>query len=110
MWKEIEVRAVLHARSVDRIGSGSSGGWEPSYVRKDLSADFGRLVRDERRNWRDQRLLAPRALRDFQKLSDEAFDSMRRKYFCPADLVAEMRLWRPKAWSPARRSMDSSGL
>jgi hypothetical protein len=50
------------------------------------------LVRNDRRNWRDEELLAPGALLDFQKLCDDAFQSMRREYFRPADLIAEMRL------------------
>jgi len=33
-------------------------------------------------------LLASRAIRDFQKLSEEAFHSLRGKYYRPADLVA----------------------
>jgi hypothetical protein len=33
-------------------------------------------------------LLASRAIRDFQKLSEEAFQSLRSKYYRPADLVA----------------------
>jgi hypothetical protein len=33
-------------------------------------------------------LLASRAIRDFQKLSEEAFQSLRGKYYRPADLVA----------------------
>ena len=40
-------------------------------------------------------LRASRAIRDFQKLSEEAFHSLRGKYYRPADLVAEMRLRRP---------------
>jgi hypothetical protein len=32
------------------------------------------------------------ALLDFQQLCDDAFQSMRGKYFRPADLIAEMRL------------------
>jgi hypothetical protein len=39
-------------------------------------------------------LLASGAFRDFQKLCDEAFHSLRGKYYRPADLVAEMRLRR----------------
>jgi hypothetical protein len=54
----------------------------------------GRCITVERRNWGDNHLIAPNALRDFQKLSDEAFLSLRRKYFSPADLVAKMRLRR----------------
>jgi hypothetical protein len=61
--------------------------------RKDVT-DLARLVRAERRRWQDGHLLAPGALNDFQKLSDEAFHSMREKYYRPADLVAEMRLRR----------------
>jgi hypothetical protein len=50
----------------------------------------GRLL--DRRNWRDDKLLAPSALLDFQKLCDDAFQSMRGKYFHPTDLIAEMKL------------------
>jgi len=53
------------------------------------STDF---VRGDRRGWRDDALLAPGALLDFQQLCDDAFQSLRRKYFRPADLIAEMRL------------------
>ena len=54
--------------------------------------DPSELVRSDRRSWRDDELLASGALLDFQKLCDDAFQSMRRKYFRPADLIAEMRL------------------
>jgi hypothetical protein len=53
--------------------------------------DPSELVRSDRRSWRDDELLASGALLDFQKLCDDAFQSMRRKYFRPADLIAEMR-------------------
>jgi hypothetical protein len=59
--------------------------------KKDI-VDLREFLRDDRRNWRDEELLAPGALLDFQKLCDDAFQSMRRKYFRPADLIAEMRL------------------
>ena len=58
------------------------------------SINLGKLVRDERQKWQDGHLLAPGAIRDFQKLCDEAFHSLRGKYYRPADLVAEMRLRR----------------
>src|SRR5580704_16599577 len=61
---------------------------------KKESINLAKLVRDERQKWQDDHLLAPGALRDFQKLSDEAFHLLRRKYYRPADLVAEMRLRR----------------
>jgi hypothetical protein len=54
--------------------------------------DPSELVRNDRRSWRDDKLLASGALLDFQKLCDDAFQSMRGKYFRPADLIAEMRL------------------
>jgi hypothetical protein len=54
--------------------------------------DLTDFVRDDRRNWRDDKLLAPGALLDFQKLCDDAFQSMRGKYFRPTDLIAEMKL------------------
>ena len=61
---------------------------------KKESINLAKLVRDERRKWHDGHLLAPGAFRDFQKLCDEAFHSLRGKYYRPADLVAEMRLRR----------------
>jgi hypothetical protein len=59
---------------------------------KKETVDLTEFVRNDRRNWRDDELLAPGALLDFQKLCDDAFQSMRGKYFRPADLIAEMRL------------------
>jgi hypothetical protein len=53
-------------------------------------ADFAKLVRAERRKWQGSHLLAPGALRDFQKLSDEAFRLMTGKYYRPVDLIADM--------------------
>ena len=53
-----------------------------------------KLVIAERRRWQDNHLLAPGALRDFQQLSDEAFSSMRDKYYRPADLIADVQLRR----------------
>ena len=47
------------------------------------------LVREERQRWSDRRLLTPGALRDFQTLSDEAFRSLKGKYYRPADLIAD---------------------
>ena len=61
---------------------------------KKESINLGKLVRDERQKWKDDNLLVPGAFRDFQKLCDEAFHSLRGKYYRPADLVAEMRLGR----------------
>ena len=61
---------------------------------KKESINLAKLVRDERQKWQDGHLLAPGAFRDFQKLCDEAFHSLRGKYYRPADLVAEMRLGR----------------
>jgi hypothetical protein len=60
---------------------------------QERDAEFGQTG-DERQKWQDDHLLASRAIRDFQKLSDEAFHSLRGKYYRPADLVAEMRLRR----------------
>ncbi len=54
--------------------------------------DYSEFVRNDRRSWRDDKLLAPGALFDFQSLSDDAFQALRGKYFRPADLIAEMRL------------------
>src|SRR3984893_11193558 len=61
---------------------------------KKESINLATLVRDERQKWQDGHLLAPGAFRDFQKLCDEAFHSLRGKYYRPTDLVAEMRLRR----------------
>src|SRR6476620_10973511 len=61
---------------------------------KKETINLAKLVRDERQKWQDDHLLAPGAFRDFQKLCDEAFHSLRDKYYRPADLVAEMRLRR----------------
>jgi hypothetical protein len=58
---------------------------------KNQPADIAIFIRDERRKWQNNHLIAPGALRDFQKLSDEAFILMRRKYFSPAELISEMR-------------------
>jgi hypothetical protein len=77
--------------------------------KKDI-VDPSEFVRNDRRNWRDDELLAPGALLDFQSLADDAFQSLRGKYFRPADLIAEMRL-RKRLQSriprkPARRADD----
>ena len=62
---------------------------------KKKSINLGKMVRDdERQKWQDGHLLAPGAIRHLQKLCDEAFHSLRGKYYRPADLVAEMRLRR----------------
>ena len=61
---------------------------------KKESINLAKLVRDERQKWQDDNLLASGAFRDFQKLCDEAFHSLRGKYYRPADLVAEMRFRR----------------
>ena len=61
---------------------------------KKESINLGKLVRDERQKWQHDNLLASGAFRDFQKLCDEAFHSLRGEYYRPADLVAEMRLRR----------------
>ena len=58
--------------------------------RKDV-IDFTRLVRAERRRWQQDHLLAPGALNDFQKLSDEAFRVMKGKYYRPADLIVDIQ-------------------
>jgi hypothetical protein len=56
--------------------------------------DFANLVRGERRKWGETHLLAPSALLDFQKLTDEAFRALRREHFGPADLIEELKLRR----------------
>ena len=67
--------------------------------------ESAKLVQAERSSWQENHLLAPGALSDFQKLSDEAFLSMRRKYYRPADLIAEMRS-RRNSRTKARRPAD----
>jgi hypothetical protein len=63
-------------------------------MRRGEVLDSAKLVLAERRRWQDNHLLAPGALRDFQQLSDEAFFSMKGKYYRPADLIADMRRFR----------------
>jgi hypothetical protein len=76
---------------------------------KKESINLAKLVRDERQKWQDDHLLAPGAFRDFQKLCDEAFHSLRGKYYRPADLVAEMRLRRRlRIKVPRKTSLDVS--
>jgi hypothetical protein len=60
-------------------------------MRRKDGADFTNLVRAERRRWRENQLLAPGALSDFQKLSDEAFRLMRGKYYHATDLIADIQ-------------------
>jgi hypothetical protein len=60
-------------------------------VRRNNALDSVNLVRAERRRWHENHLLAEGALNDFQKLSDEAFRSMKRKYYRPTDLIADMQ-------------------
>jgi len=72
-------------------------------MRKNELVDIAKFVRDERKEWENSHLIAPSALRDFQKLSDEAFLLMRRKYFSPADLVAEMKQRRASKVKPPRK-------
>ena len=70
--------------------------------------DPNELVRNDRRSWREDELLASGALVDFQKLCDDAFQSMRRKYFRPADLIAEVRLRkRLRIKMPMRRKSNT---
>jgi hypothetical protein len=59
---------------------------------KEDSVNLAKLIRDERQKWRDSHLLAPGALGDFQEFSEEAFHSLRDKYYRPAELVAEVGL------------------
>jgi hypothetical protein len=60
-------------------------------MRRNNALDSANLVRAERRRWQENHLLAEGALNDFQKLSDEAFRSMKAKYYRPADLFADMQ-------------------
>lgn len=72
-------------------------------VRRNNVLDSVKFVRAERRRWQDNHLLARGALDDFQKLSDEAFRSMKGRYYRPADLIADMqsrRFFRLKAPLP----------
>lgn len=59
-------------------------------MRRNNVLDAVKFVRAERRRWQGSHLLAQGALNDFQKLSDEAFRSMRGKYYRPVDLIADM--------------------
>jgi hypothetical protein len=65
--------------------------------------DVGQLLKQERHIWRERHLLAPRALRDFSKLTDECF-RLRRKNFSQADLVAELNRASRDARSRNRRA------
>jgi hypothetical protein len=76
--------AVLGQNLILRSAKGIS-------VRRNNAFDSVNLVRAERRRWQENRLLAKGALNDFQKLSDEAFRSMKGKYYRPADLIADMQ-------------------
>ena len=82
------------ARPLAPLRSEHSINCEHFRMSKKESINLAKLVRDERQKWQDGHLLAPGAFRDFQKLCDEAFHSLRGKYYRPADLVAEMRLRR----------------
>jgi hypothetical protein len=64
--------------------------------------NVGDFVKRERQRWHDEHLLAPNALQDFPKLTAKAFRHLRRRYFSPADLVAEM--------SPIRRRLDINDI
>jgi hypothetical protein len=64
---------------------------DPYFMRPKEVLDSAKLVQAERRRWQDNHLLGPAALSDFQKLSDEAFISMKSKYYRPADLIREVR-------------------
>jgi hypothetical protein len=77
---------------------------------KKESINLAKLVRDERQKWQDGHLLAPGAFRDFQKLCDEAFHSLRGKYYRPADLVAEMRLRRRLRIKVARKTVHTQKI
>ena len=110
MWKAgdyllpsptLRLRARLESGGIDvmerplaPLRSEHSINCEHFRMSKKKSINLAKLVRDERQKWQDDHLLAPGAFRDFQKLCDEAFHSLRGKYYRPADLVAEMRLRR----------------
>ena len=78
-----EDRYSLAPNQVRHGGKGSS-------MRRKDGAYFTKLVRAERRRWQENLLLSPGALSDFQKLSGEAFRSMRGKYYRPTDLIADI--------------------
>jgi len=72
-------------------------------VRRNNVVDAAKFVRAERRRWQGNHLLAQGSLNDFQKLSEEAFRSMRGKYYRPVDLIADMdtrRFFRLKSTWP----------
>jgi len=82
------------ARLLAPLRSEHSINCEHFRMSKKASVNLAKLVRDERQKWQDDNLLASWAFRDFQKLCDEAFHSLRGNYYRSADLVAEMRLRR----------------
>jgi hypothetical protein len=45
----------------------------------------------ERAGWRDSGLLTRGSLTDFQKLADDVFLDLKRRYYRPADLVVELK-------------------
>jgi hypothetical protein len=60
-------------------------------MRANSQLETAKLVAGERAQWRDQKRLRSGSLNDFQKLADETFLELRRKYFSPADLIAELK-------------------
>lgn len=66
------------------------------------------FIRLERRAWAENHLLATNASVEFQKFTDESFRKLRREYFSPADVVAEMEQRSenkgPKRWRVPRKS------
>ena len=66
------------------------------------------FIRLERRAWAENHLLAANASVDFQQFTDESFRKLRREYFAPADVVAEMEQRSknkgPKRWRVPRKS------
>ena len=110
MWKAgdyllplptLRLRARLESGEIDVYGAASRAAavrtfhqlWHFRMSKKE-SINLAKLVRDERQKWQDDNLLASGSFRDFHKLCDEAFHSLRGKYYRAADLVAEMRLRR----------------
>jgi len=69
------------------------------------------FVRLERRAWAENHLLATNASAQFQRFADETFRKLRRGYFSPADVVAEMnnaaKTKESKRWRVPQKSSAS---
>ena len=80
----VALSMMLDKHRFQTLGGGFS-------MRRNNALDSVNLVRAERRRWQENHLLADGALNDFQKLSDEAFRSMKGKYYRPVDFIADMQ-------------------